>query len=89
VVRWPQAARWVECTYKTSTSSQVDRRQVHPSHIFRQILITSQVYDYLNTPTSNKNIDLVRDEYFEHWSQKIWLRSPLILEEEMKRISWN
>ena len=26
--RWPQAARWAQCT-KTSTSSQVDRRQVH------------------------------------------------------------
>ena len=29
--RWPQAARWAQCTYMTSTSSQVDRRQVHPS----------------------------------------------------------
>jgi hypothetical protein len=31
------------------SSSQVDRRQVHPSHRFGQIPIASRACDYLNT----------------------------------------
>src|SRR3984957_16380173 len=42
------------CIYKYQLATQVDRRQVHPSHIFGQILIASRACDYLNTRTSDK-----------------------------------
>jgi hypothetical protein len=37
------------CIYKYQLATQVDRRQVHPSHRFGQILIASLACDYLNT----------------------------------------
>ena len=45
------------CTYKYQLATQVDGRQVHPSHRFGQNLITSPACDYLNTRKSDNLAD--------------------------------